>query len=143
MPLYDEHFNSDRFKELVIHLLIKFVGKHTNIYKSPADLDNEDSDSKDEDLWNPMMTLEQVTMFLQVAECLIKQTVSPKKISVKLNFSTFKSLMMYEDSEVGRCALNVMFNRDYYIGDYNCVGKSQKHFFTRDICVLSLKIRRL
>ena len=94
----------------MIHKLIDFVKQHTCIFKAGAkveagvDVGDDSSEEREED-WKAMLTHEQVLVFLQLAESLLKSVNSQQSVPVKVNASIFKGLIMYEDFEVLRCAL--------------------------------------
>lgn len=73
------------------------------------------------------MSKQQVLIFLQLAECLVKQlTVSPSTTCVKVNYSILKSLHLYEDSEILRCTLAIIFNRDSVVRERADQSKSNR-----------------
>lgn len=55
-------------------MILEFIKQHTDVFKSSGKLKEEDGESSEDDAddWNPMMSKEQVLVFLQLAESLLK-----------------------------------------------------------------------
>lgn len=112
LPPLEAHFHPDRFKEQVTILLQDYVTEHTNIFRLASATENA-SDSAEEgpDDWNPMLTKDQVLIFLELAECLTKQSTTPTFVP-KSKQDIFRGLLLYEDFDVLCCTMSFLFNKD-------------------------------